>query len=223
MTDFSSYKFRCSGLRHLMTNGRKKDELFGDTTKTYLRDIFIKETYGRDRSYLTKSKYTDKGTMVESDSLDLIEAATGEKHFKNLKSLENDFIKGTPDVILSDKIIDIKSSWDIWTFASVDEKRAKADYYYQLLGYMWLTGTKTSELTYCLNNTPEMLIADEMCRLSFKIGEENTEQYRVNFVFDDIDPKVKIKTFRFDFNELLVDEIKARVLAARDYLSQLHL
>lgn len=161
--------------------------------------------------------------MVESDSLDLIEAATGQKYFKNLQSVENDFIKGTPDVILVDKIIDIKSSWDIWTFASVDEKKAKGDYFYQLLGYMWLTGKPYAELAYCLNNTPEMLVADELYRLSWKVGEQNIEAYRINFEFGDIPANEKVKVFKFEFEPESVEEVKKRVIAAREYLSSLKL
>ena len=47
--DFSNYKFRASGLVNLMTNSRTKSDPLGESTKTYLRDIFIKEVYGREK------------------------------------------------------------------------------------------------------------------------------------------------------------------------------
>lgn len=221
MKDFSLYKFRCSGLSNLMTNGRKKDELLGETAKSYLRDIYIQETFGRDRSYQTISKYTKKGTMVESDSLDLVEKVTGQKYFKNAKHLENDFIQGTPDIILPERIVDIKSSWDLWTFSGVTGEQAYKDYFYQLFGYMWLTGTREADLMYCLVNTPEELIVDDLYRLSYVI--QDTEPLRVNYIFDDIAPELRFKKYVFEFAQDVADQVTERVEAAREYLKGLSL
>jgi len=60
--DFSNYKFRASGLVHLMTNSRSKSNSIGDTTKTYLRDIYIKEVFGREKVDVD-NKYTKKGIV----------------------------------------------------------------------------------------------------------------------------------------------------------------
>lgn len=218
MTDFSTYKFRCSGLSNLMVSSRKKSDPVSETTKAYLRDIYIKEVFGRDRGYKTINKFTLKGTMVESDSLDLVEKATGKKYFKNLENFENDWIKGTPDIIEDELVRDIKSSWDLWTYAGVDEKKARQNYYYQLLGYMWLTGKKKGDLLYCLADTPEMLINDEIYRLSFKMPEEEAEKYRHNFKFDDIPAELRVKSFPFDFDELEVESLKEAIVNARAYL-----
>jgi hypothetical protein len=223
MIDFSQYKFRCSGLSNLMVEPRKKTETLSETTKSYLRELWIKETFGRDKGYQTISKYTKKGTMVESDSLDLVETVTGEKYFKNLETLENNWIKGTPDLILDGKIIDIKSSWDLWTFSAVTQDQARKDYFWQLLGYMWLTGKPTSELIYSLVTVPEPLQTDEIYRLSFLLGEDEAEKQRINFTFDDIDPKLRIKQFNFDFNQELADQLKSRVEASRMYMESLTL
>lgn len=220
--DFSNYKFRCSGLVHLMTNGRKKDELFGDTTKTYLRDIYIKETFNRERPDI-KGPACAKGTMVESDSLSLVQEVTGKAYFKNQDRFENDFIQGTPDVILDDKIIDIKSSWTIWTFASVDEALAKKNYFYQVLGYMWLTGKKTGDLVYCLVNTPDELTEHELFKLSYSITDEEIDKLRINYAFDDIPAEKRMKQFSFEYDQVLVDELQTRIIAAREYLNKLSL
>lgn len=227
--DFSNYKFRCSGLHNLMVNGRCKSDPLSETTKAYLEELWVKEVFGREK--LDKAnKYTIKGVMVESDSLDLVATATGKTFFKNADHLENEFINGTPDIIVKankqpQSIIDIKSSWDIWTFLNVDEKFASKCYYYQLLGYMWLTGTKQAELMYCLVNTPEPIINDELYRLSFKIGdsEEVQAMARKNYVFDDIDIKKRLKKFSFAYDQKLVDELKNRITAAREYMSRLEL
>lgn len=230
MQDFSNYKFRCSGLKNLMVSSRSKTDPLSETTKTYLREIWIKETY--DREKLDRAnKYTIKGVMVEPDSMDLVAQVTGITYFKNSKQLENDFIKGTPDIVCKDVeknpdcIKDTKSSWDIFTFAKVDEKQARSDYYYQMLGYMWLTGASRAELLYCLVNTPEPIIADELYRMSFKLGDtpEVQAMIRKNYEFDDIDINTRLKRFSFDFDSVAVEELKNKIYLARDYMGGLSL
>lgn len=219
---FSNYKFRCSGLAHLMTNGRKKDELFGETTKSYLREIFIQETFNRHKPDI-KGPACTKGTMVESDSLDLVQQVTGQTYFKNLKQLENSFIKGTPDLIVRGRIIDIKSNWDIWTFASVNEELARKTYFYQILGYMWLSKKKAGDLIYCLVNTPAEITENELYKLSFKYGQDEVEKFRSNYIYDDIEPEKRMKRFSFTFDQSIVDDLKTRIMAAREYLNSLSL
>lgn len=226
--DFSNYKFRASGLVHLMTNSRTKSDPLGESTKTYLRDIFIKEAYGRERLDF-KTKYTDKGIQCESDSLDLVQKVTKQTYFKNKSGFENKWIKGTPDIIIpKDHIKDIKTSWDIWTYAKADEKVAKDTYFYQMLAYMWLTETEKAELLYCLVNTPEEIIASEAYKASFQfpeIGEsdEAMTKFRKNYIFDDIPAKERIKSFWFESSEEEIEAVKNKVILAREYLAQLHL
>lgn len=220
IVDWSNYKFHCSGLSNLMVASRKKDDPLSETTKSYLLEIFIKEVFGREKSETVANKYMQKGTMCETDSLELVERVTGKKFFKNQETLSNEYIVGTPDV-KQEELIDIKTSWDLFTFMNVDEEQAEKDYFHQLLGYMWLTGHRTAQLSYCLVNTPEILVGDEMYRLSFKLPEDQVEKYRKNYVFDDIPESMRIKSYGFEYNEEIVEELKVKILLCRDYLSRL--
>lgn len=220
--DWSVYKFRSSSLPSLMVKPRAASEVLSETAKSYLREIYIQEIFSREK-YNTASKYTDKGIACESDSLDLVQKVTKETYFKNKKELSNDFIKGTPDVILKDMIKDIKTSWDIWTFSAVDEDSAKKTYYHQLLGYMWLTGTKQADLIYCLVNTPPEIIADELYKLSFRYPEIGTSdeadaKYKKNYLFDEIDPALRMKSFKLEYSEVDIEILKMRITEARKYL-----
>lgn len=229
MLDFSTYKFRCSSLPQLMIAPKTKSEVLSETTKTYLRELWIKEVYRREK--LDKAnKYTIKGVMCEPDSMDLVSKVTGQTYFKNTKQLQNDYITGTPDVIVKKgrkrtpvSVIDIKTSWDIWTYAAVDEKKAYKDYYYQLFGYMWLTGAKSGTLMYCLVNTPDPIFQDEVYRHSFKFGDDTEGLIKINYNFDDIDPTQRLKSFVFDFNSMYVDELTSKIIAAREYMKGLTL
>lgn len=223
--DFSTYRFRASSLPNLLTNGRSKDEVLSMTTKTYLRELWIKETFGREKFVITK--YMTKGITVESDSLDLLQKATNVTYFKNKKKLENEFITGTPDVIETDFILDIKSSWDLWSFAGVDQDTAYKNYFGQLLGYMWLTGKKKSQLSYCLVNTPEVQIQNELYKLTMSgiidDTNEDQEKAKMSYLFDDIPADMRIKTYHFDFDEEVQSKLIERIGAAREYLSILSL
>lgn len=222
--DFSNYKFRCSGLKHLMTEPKTKAEReaggLSQTTKTYLMDIYIKEVFGRERPEVI-SGATTKGTIVESDSLDLVKQVCGENYFKNKQHYENDWIKGTPDVVTKgDLVVDIKSNFDLWTFSKAD-----ADVYrWQILGYMILTGKKHGRIDFCLVNTPEEVMFDEVRKLSWRMPEDEAEELvRKNHTFDDIPAELRLKQYHFDYDENLASMVAGKVVAAREYLKNLSL
>ncbi len=224
--DFSNYKFHASSVKYLMTNPKtKKAQEAGelsDTTKTYLRDIFIEQVYGRKKPISTGPM--KKGTIVETNSMELYQNVTGLVHFKNNKQYENDFIIGTPDIvdIENDCIKDIKSSWDIWTFAGVDEKSATSDYYWQIFSYMWMVGVKKGSLNYALVTTPEILMHGEYSKLAWSIGDEEAEKItRLNHTYDDIPEEKRLKQYFYEFNEEQVSLLQARVLTSRNYLNSL--
>jgi len=219
--DFTNYKFHCSGLKNLMVNPRLKSETLSETTKSYLSELFIKEAFGREKSDMVANKYVRKGIECETDSIELYEKVKGEKYFKNQETLANDYFVGTPDIIADDKVIDLKTSWDLWTFFNVDQSQGEKDYYYQLLGYMDLTGKKKASLAYCLVNTPEGIIADDTYRLQFYMPEEKALEYRNNYIFDDIPEINRVKSYEFEYKEEEVEKLKERVQLSREYLSSL--
>lgn len=200
-----------------MKKGKGKDELLGESAKSKLKEIWIQETYGRQKFDSKMARTTEKGIKVESDSLDLIERVTGEKLFKNVETFSNDFIRGAPDVI-DPRVKDVKSSWDIFTFTNVDYEKAHDDYYWQMLGYMILRGAWEADLIYVLNSTPPEITEGELYKLSFYLSDEEQEIARRNFEYEDIDPKLRIKSFvmhRFEEAEL---RLIRQIGEARDYL-----
>lgn len=214
--NWDNYKFHCSALPTLMTEGRTKGEL-SETTKSALLEIWIEEVFGRKK--IIDNKYMTKGTVVESDSLELVSKVTGRPLFKNKTTYENEWLVGTPDVV--SPLIDIKSSWDIWTFFAQDEKKANKAYYWQLAGYGQLTGGSEAELIFTLVTTPEEIINDELYKLQFKVGEDRAQEARVNFEFEDIDPKLRMKTFKFEFSLEDFDKMISKEREWREYLATL--
>lgn len=227
MTDFLNYKFRCSGLVNLLPDPKTKSEPLSETTKTYLKEIWIAEVYGREK--IITSKQMEKGIICETDSIELVEKVTGKKYFKNQKTYENEFIIGTPDIDTNsdDFIIDIKTSWDIWTFSNVDEKYARKMYLPQILGYMALREKRKGKISFCLVNLPEHLIYDEFRKMVYQgavpDNEEGEAIVRKMYTYDDIPDKDKVKIFDFEFDDEMHEKLIERIKTARFYMNSLEL
>jgi hypothetical protein len=113
MIDFSAHKFHPSQLGRLMTNDRSGKNV-GETCKAELLEIWIEATYDRCRDFT--NKYTEKGTLVEEDSITLYSKQKKKFYKKNIETFENKWFIGTPDIITPTEVIDIKSSWSLFTF-----------------------------------------------------------------------------------------------------------
>jgi len=119
-------KIRCSALGKIMTSPRSKSELLSQTAKTYVHELAIEHLYGIKKQF--KSRYTDKGNEVEDKSIELTEEVL-ELGFitKNDEYFENEFIKGTPDIITDNLIVDVKSSWSGETFPFFEDELPNKD------------------------------------------------------------------------------------------------
>jgi hypothetical protein len=235
---FENTLFRCSALHNLMTEpllkADKEAGLLSKTAKTYLMEVYIKEKYGRENNF--SSKYTEKGILVEEDSIELYNLISKKFYLKNERNLKNKYISGTPDLFAgleiedAEMIIDIKSSWDIFTFFKVQTEPVNTAYWWQLQGYMALTGAISSRLVYCLVNTPLHLIDDEKRRLLYKmncVSEESPEYIKACkeldrlMIFDDILAEKRVFEIYINRDEEAIQKIYAKVEKARQYLCEL--
>jgi hypothetical protein len=157
----------------LIAKKNAKPELSA-TCKTELINIWVEQTYGRKRNI--SNKYIEKGLAVEEDSITLISRLKKKVYFKNDERIFNEFTNGEPDLYegvsirKADMILDTKSSWDIFTFFHSKTQPINKDYYWQMMGYMDLTGAKEARLVYCLINTPDTIMNDEKRKLLWKMG-----------------------------------------------------
>lgn len=227
------FKIRASGCSNIM--GAKG---LGDTGKTFAKE-WLKE-YLYNRSPEIKSKYIEKGNQSEEDGFTLMatELNLG-MVYKNTEFFSNDFMTGTPDLIVNGTVYDNKCSWSLSTFPMFDDVCKNKDYYWQLQTYMELTGCKKAILAYTLIDAPEWMVeqavkwemnADKV----YKIISEMvyTKDYfdtladrfcststMNNFV--EIPEKDRIKTFEFSKNEGEIALIKSRVFECRTHLKEL--
>jgi len=196
------FKIRASAAGKLMTKPRSKSEVLSKTTKSYLEEWTKEQIYGVRKNI--QSKYLTKGNQVEDDA---IMYASTEKGWlfaeKNEEYFEDEYFCGTPDLILNDKIIDIKSSWDCFSFPLFYNGIPNKDYYYQLQTYMHLTGKRDAQLVYVLMNTPE--------ELTFEGSHDYSE----------INSKYRIKVFNVEYQEEVIEELKNKVIESREYIREL--
>jgi len=218
-------KIRCSSLGKIMTAPRSKSEVLSQTAKTYVEELAKEHLFGIKKVF--KSRYTDKGNEVEDKAIELTEEVLGFEFLtKNEDYFENDYIKGTPDIITHSLVIDVKSSWSGDTFPFFETELPNKDYYYQVMGYMWLTGKKNALISYCLINTPEEIVNDEIRRTAWgkyeiEPSEETIRDVMAIHNFDHIPKDRRVKAFHVEYNEGVVNEMKTRIEYCRTYFNEL--
>jgi len=221
----SELLFRCSSLGKLMIDPRTKSETLSETAKSYIQDLFKERELGIYKEF--SSRYTDKGLEMEDEAIQFAsEVLNWDFVVKNETRFNNDWLTGEPDINTDSLLADIKCSWNGSTFPLFDETIKNKDYYWQLQGYMQLTGHDTSELVYTLMNTPLQIVEDEIRRQHWKLNliEEDLEvrdAVQKMHNFDHIPNELRVKRFIVEKNEAAQEKIKERVEVAREYYQQL--
>lgn len=222
--------FRCSRLGDLMTSGRKKDELLGQTSKSFIEETWLKNKYGYEETIMTDAML--KGHLCESESRVLIhQVLGGEMRLRNEERLNNDYVIGTPDVVLKkeDVVEDIKNSQNIRTYLKSEITK---NYYWQAQGYMWLTGKKKYRLIYTLNPDPFEIVEEQKKRLFFKYNCDESNQDYIDFcsqidknqnIINSLSKKEKVKVFEIEYSLSDIEKLKNQVEEARKYYETLTL
>lgn len=205
-----------------------------DTAKSYLKELYIFHKYGKETvGGSERSKYTMKGVSVEDNSIKLLNRLDGALYSKNEGYFKNEFICGTPDIIATTspdtkKIIDIKSSWDGASLLSKIGNPLDSNYYYQVQGYMALTGATEAEIAYCLVSMPDEIINSEKKRIFYLLNpatEQNPEYLEAieklenNMIFDEIPEEERVVRFKVERDDTVIEKIYERVRICRLWLA----
>ena len=197
-------KFRASSLSEIMTDPKGKDEILAVGAKTAITKIAKEIIYGYDEQF--SSKYTEKGTRVEDESIDLLGSVLLKSFVKNKERKTNDWITGEADIVTEDSIIDIKSSWSLATFPVLAEQGKDKGYEMQLRAYMWLWDKPKATIAYCLVSTPEDLM--------------KWEEQSLHSV-DHIIPELRVTLVHYERDRAIEEKIKFKVEAARQYFEEI--
>jgi len=177
--DIDSILFRSSAVGNLM--GKQG---IGLTGEKLLIETYIEHKYGRSKDIV--SKYLDKGTQCEQQGIDLLNKISGENYVKNEIRIANEYITGECD-INADEIIDIKSSWDIYTHFAA-KRGLNSIYEWQLRCYMELYKKEHAKLVYTLTNASEIQVLTTLEKEAYKhpLGTPEWKEIEIvkNMVYD---------------------------------------
>jgi len=195
--------------------------------KTYCKIWLKQKMFNRKQEW--KAIVVDKGLCCEEDGIKFIKDMFSYSDFeKNDEFFENDFMEGSPDILHNEIVRDTKLSWDLFTFPMFDDEIPNDDYWWQLQGYMILTGYKKASLDYVLIDTPKPLVMLDLKKLYYQSGgvaedwtPEKYEYLYPNYRFDDIPKEKRLKSFEFEQEPGLEDKIRQRVLMCRKYIETL--
>lgn len=203
------------------------------TTRSFLCSVYAWEKYGRKKDLQTKA--IQKGLRVEEDAITLISLLDKTMYVKNDIRLNNKWFTGEPDLFTEAsikkaiRVIDTKASWDLETFLPKLGTLLDKNYWWQGQGYMDLTGASEFEVSYCLVNTPQILIDDEKKKLFWKMGvatEQNTdyvaacEEMERTMIFDDIPAEERRIKFQINKDKDAIERARERVIRCREWLSE---
>ena len=190
-------------LQKLIEKKEYKPEFdLSEGAKTYVKGIVKKEVL----DYRTdiESKYLSKGTISEQTSIDLYNDVYFSNLQKNESRLFNKYIQGECDLLGSDTVVDIKTSWSKDTFPMLPDEGYNSDYEWQLRGYMMLYDKPKARLSYCLVNTPDQLLE----------YENNTS---LHFIDEELPKNILVTSLNFDRCFEKEEQIKYKVKECRKY------
>jgi hypothetical protein len=208
-----------------MTEPRTKSEVLSQTAKSYIEDLFNELEFGYRKEF--SSRYTDKGLEMEDEAIQFAsEQFDWEFVVKNTERFTNDYITGEPDINTDNLLADIKCSWSLDTYPMFEAEMKNKDYYWQLQGYMWLTGKTEAELVYCLMNTPLQIVEDEVRRAHWKAGliDEDIDlrhEVQTKHNYDNIPSKLRVKRYIVERDEKAIEKIIEKVEIGREYYKML--
>ena len=193
------------------------------TTESKMQDYFKEMEFNRSTDL--RSKYLDKGIMVEEQAITLVSEVLDLFLVKNRERKSNGYLTGEPDNVQG-KVRDIKSSWDLKTFPMFDTELVNKTYWWQVQAYMELFDIDAAEVIYCLVDTPEMLIQDELRRVSWQmnyidIPEDLEAEVRHTMTFADIPKELRVKRFHVDRDRESMAMVEPQVMRCREYLNGL--
>ena len=227
------FKIRASAAYQIM--GVKA---FGKTGETYCKQ-WLKERLFKRREEI-KSRYLDKGNESEEDAFTLLclELNLG-MVYKNVKYFENEYMCGTPDLIIGDTVYDNKCSWSLATFPMFESEIPNDDYEVQLQVYMELTKCDKAKLCYTLIDAPKEIVERE---IRWCLTPDDAYKKTLNLVytkeyfdllkaelfplseldcFVEIPQSDRIKCFDIIKDADKIKKLESRVSHAREYINEL--
>lgn len=172
-----------------------------------------------------------KGNQLEDEAIAMLSDFDKANYKKITESKSNDYLLGCCDIFCSeqDKIIDVKTVWNINTFLPHLTDPLDKKYWYQMQGYLEVYNVSHGEVCYVLLNTPPHLIERERAKYTEKyvFGEIDRERYDeemekldMAFSYDKIPNRRRIIRFVVERHPDIMPIIYHRVEKCRVWLNE---
>lgn len=197
-----------------------------EATKTTLYNIWCQEAVGVNE--FVSSKSTTIGNEYEQASIDLLNQIYKQGLTKNEKFFSNDYFCGTPDIVGTQSIIDVKTKTKFTLFDKASQKTAD-DYFWQLWTYKKLTNLDKVFIAFVLpSQSDEDILLEQNQKIKgikdLDLIKKIKEQVYNNMNFDRLPIKSRIKLFEIttlklkDSKELNLNQIDEGLVC--EYLEQ---
>lgn len=197
-------KWHPSSLGKLMTSPKSKGDNLSQGAKTYIRQV-AKQDFFNYRVELD-NKYINKGKDQEQDSIDLLNSVRFTNYKKNDVRLEDEYMTGECDILADDRVIDIKTSWNLETWPATPGEAHDNEYEWQGRAYLMLYDREIFELVFCMVTTKD----------EFLNQWEQIDLHRV----DHIAPEKRITSVIYERDLEKEELIREKLIFANEYYSQ---
>ena len=179
----------------------------------------------------------EKGNLAEQEAIKFVSRIDGVEYQKNSDIFENKWFKGVPDILVRngdgkiEKIIEVKTSYDLPSFILSKLKPEKTSNIYEVMGYMDLTKCKQAEIVHVLIDMPGKIASFEEKRLreryeSFQLDEEVIENRILSRLSDmeysNIPENLKYFRRPVVINKYSMKTVKSRALIAKKWMADVH-
>jgi hypothetical protein len=187
-----------------MTTPKSKGENLSQGAKTYIRQVAKQDFFGY-RVELD-NKYINKGKDQEQDSIDLLNAVRFTNYHKNVIRLQDEYLTGECDILAEDRVIDVKTSWNLETWPATPGEAHDNEYEWQGRAYLMLYEREIFELVFCMVTTKD----------EFLNQWEQIDLHRV----DHIAPEKRITSVIYERDLEKEQLIREKLIFANEYYSQ---
>lgn len=179
----------------------------------------------------------EKGNMAEPEAIKFLSKIDSVEYQKNKEVFENKWFRGIPDVLAMsengkiEKIIEIKTSYDLPSFILTKLRPEKTSNHYEVLGYMDITGCKQAEIVHILVDMPDKIASFEEKRMReryelLEIAPDLINERilsRMNDMhYSQIPDELKYFRRPVVYNKYTLKSVKSRVTASKKWVLDIH-
>lgn len=224
------------GIERLLKLTTKKERYnnpeLSQTCIKYLLKRYAWEKYNKKSAALSSGYSTvNKGNQLEDEGAELLSKHHKVKYIKPNSSCQNEYILGRCDLHTENKkvIVDIKTSWSIYSFLPNQVVKLDKRYWLQMQGYLDIYNADYGKVCYVLLNTPPHLVERERAKYTEKYVfgeitkeryEEEIEKFDLSFSYDKIPLKRRIIEFEVKRCPEIFPIIYKRVEKCREWMNE---